>query len=132
MTLGTNWKGWLQLGLVATLGFVMPSESSASPTAPWIYYDGQTGPGVECVQLVLIFCAGQQIAYDGVYGPATRQSVMNLQRVFQLSYIDGVVGPETGDALKILGNSTKCIIPLHGHERIFDLYQCQQHVPTRS
>src|SRR5688572_14566123 len=99
-------KRWIQLGVVAAAALMPAAESAANtdPRTPWIYYDGQTGPAVDCVQVVLIFCAGQQISFDGKYGPQTRQAVINLQRLFNLQ-MDGVVGPATGEALKFVGNS---------------------------
>ncbi|MEV6103643.1 peptidoglycan-binding domain-containing protein [Streptomyces sp. NPDC051940] len=65
---------------------------------------GNTGLGVEALQDALKRCYGQNIAVDGIYGPATEQAVRNAQH-FHNVYggaglaEDGVYGPRTGAVL---------------------------------
>lgn len=53
------------------------------------------------LQGVLRRKAGQAIAVDGDFGPATDQAVRNLQQFFGLT-VDGVVGPKTWAVLDML------------------------------
>lgn len=62
---------------------------------------GATGRAVSSLQLALNQVAGQGLAEDGQFGPATDHSVRNLQRFFRLA-VDGVVGPATWSLLDYL------------------------------
>lgn len=55
---------------------------------------GNQGPAVGVLQDSLRRCYGQGIAYDNIYGPQTRQAVINVQRRIGVA-ADGVFGPIT-------------------------------------
>jgi peptidoglycan hydrolase-like protein with peptidoglycan-binding domain len=131
MLAGTSSKRLALYGLAAAIGLVAPSESSANPNprTQWIWYDGQTGHAVTCVQEVLAYCTGHQMPMDGVYGPITRAAVYDLQRFFNLVQ-DGVVGPETGEALKYVGEH--CVFPMVGLFDYWNYRGCQPVVPTKT
>ncbi|WP_050530783.1 peptidoglycan-binding protein [Pseudaestuariivita atlantica] len=61
---------------------------------------GDRGPEVTELQQVLNLRLGLDLDTDGVFGPATRATVMEFQRQNGLT-IDGVVGPNTAAALGI-------------------------------
>lgn len=44
---------------------------------------------------------GQQLAIDGVFGPETRQAVLNFQAQAGVAPLDGIVGPLTWEAIEI-------------------------------
>lgn len=44
---------------------------------------------------------GQRIAMDGVFGPETRQAVINFQAQAGVQPIDGIVGPRTWTAIEV-------------------------------
>lgn len=81
---------------VTTAVLVTAPTASADPSAPNLRR-GSTGPAVECVQMALNI-ANQNVAVDGVFGQATYNGVINVQRLFNLS-TDGIVGRNTGEAL---------------------------------
>lgn len=60
--------------------------------------EGDRGPVVVVLQTVMRDKAGQSIATDGIFGPATATAVRNVQRVFGL-VADGIVGPRTWQAI---------------------------------
>ncbi|WP_221437797.1 peptidoglycan-binding domain-containing protein [Schaalia hyovaginalis] len=64
--------------------------------------------GLAELQYSLKRCNGQQIAVDGVYGPATEQAVKNVQYAHGL-YVDGVYGPATGSAMTWKAYNGSCI-----------------------
>ena len=108
----------------------MPAEASANPdpSTPWIRYDGHSGPAVFCIQVILTVCTGHsQVELDSIYGPVTRQGVIDMQIFFDLG-ADGIVGPDTGEAFKLVGQN--CFVPLVG--RVWESYGCQAAVPTKS
>jgi peptidoglycan hydrolase-like protein with peptidoglycan-binding domain len=122
----------LTLALVAGLlaaGVVVPSAARANPNSPYIAADGQRGRGVWCVQEGLRRYAGFTGAVDGVYGPQTRQAVINLQAFFGLR-ADGVVGPDTGEAVRTLFYLDGPVTYLD--PKLFWEVNCQASVPTRS
>lgn len=113
--------------LAATV--VAPAVAQANPGSPYIYYDGQRGRGVWCVQEGLRRYAGFTGAVDGVYGPQTRQAVINLQAFFSLQ-ADGVVGRATGEVVRTLfylDGPISYIDP-----KLFWEVNCQAYVPTIS
>jgi peptidoglycan hydrolase-like protein with peptidoglycan-binding domain len=55
---------------------------------------GSSGPNVKALQLQLNYATGTHLVVDGMFGAATNQAVVNLQKFFHLP-IDGVVGPKT-------------------------------------
>lgn len=69
---------------------------------PWAR-TGSTGPAVEELQQKLN-AAGADPALDpdGIFGPLTRQAVINFQRDNGLG-VDGIVGPETWGAIDAMG-----------------------------
>lgn len=54
---------------------------------------------VEVLQRVLNHKAGQNLAPDGFYGPATEQAVRNVQQWVGIT-VDGIAGPQTWGVLK--------------------------------
>jgi Putative peptidoglycan binding domain len=61
---------------------------------------GSTGGYVKSAQALLRDKCGQNIAIDGVYGPATTQSVKNLQAFFKVpGGVDGILGPNSWSTL---------------------------------
>jgi len=60
---------------------------------------GSRGPWVTYLQRLLVR-DNQRIRVDGIFGPATRQAVINVQRFFRL-VPDGIVGPKTWGALHL-------------------------------
>ncbi|WP_368388653.1 peptidoglycan-binding protein [Schaalia turicensis] len=69
---------------------------------------GSENRGVAELQYSLKRCNGQQIAVDGVYGPATEQAIKNVQYTHGL-YVDGVYGPATGNAMTWKAYNGSCI-----------------------
>lgn len=69
---------------------------------------GSENRGVAELQYSLKRCNGQQIAVDGVYGPATEQAIKNVQYTHGL-YVDGVYGPATGSAMTWKAYNGSCI-----------------------
>ncbi len=68
------------------------------PQAGWNYYRfGDTGPVVYAIQY-LLRSDGYSLVADGIFGPATRTAVVNLQTAHGLA-ADGIVGPDTWQAL---------------------------------
>lgn len=62
---------------------------------------GSTGLAVFYLQSILDKHAGQNIVQDGVFGPNTKQAVINMQRLFKLTP-DGIVGPASWAVLNYL------------------------------
>jgi hypothetical protein len=96
----------LALALAMSFAAFVPQIARANPSASWIYA-GQCPPppgsaAVKCVQWVLDEYASHPMPQDGCFGSLTEAGVMDLQRFFGLQDIDGVVGPETGDALHLI------------------------------
>ena len=67
---------------------------------------GSTGADVKRLQAILLHVFGQtsQITVvDGIFGPKTKEAVMNAQRILQGGYptlvVDGIVGPMTWQAI---------------------------------
>ena len=61
---------------------------------------GDRGPEVKELQETLNLVLGLDLDADGIFGPATKASVMEFQRMRGLN-IDGVVGPNTKSSLGI-------------------------------
>jgi len=66
---------------------------------------GTTGPGVKSLQCDLDFIysnhPAEQIAIDGIFGPATQGLVENFQACVHIT-VDGIVGPQTKNRISIL------------------------------
>lgn len=65
---------------------------------------GDSGPGVAALQKAANLCYHQGLKVDGLYGPATRQAVINIQN-FHKYYgayvpVDGIFGPYTSAAME--------------------------------
>jgi len=106
VALGGGKKLVSALTLALSLAVLAPELASASPSAA-IIYPGEcpSPPGsaaVKCVQWVLDEYANHPMPQDGCFGPLTEAGVRDLQLFFGLKYIDGIVGPETGDALYLI------------------------------
>jgi len=87
---------------LATAGIVSygrPAYSSSSAPAPTaqlrpVLRIGSRGPAVTELQNLLNAKANGLLVVDGIFGPATRTAVLNVQRFFELTQ-DGIVGPQT-------------------------------------
>ncbi len=62
---------------------------------------GSTGLAVFYLQSILDNHCGQKIVQDGMFGPNTKQAVINMQRLFKLT-VDGIVGPASWQVLNYL------------------------------
>ena len=60
---------------------------------------GSIGPLVEFLQNILKQLGYYSGAIDGVFGNNTRNAVIRFQRNFSLPQVDGIVGPQTWNAL---------------------------------
>jgi hypothetical protein len=81
-------------------GFV----SGSTVTYKCTLSQGRTGYPVKLLQESLRFCYGQNIAADGVFGPATRSALIAAQRSVGVA-ADGVYGPVTAKAIQHSGYS---------------------------
>ncbi|GGY65431.1 peptidoglycan-binding domain-containing protein [Streptomyces omiyaensis] len=94
-------------------GVVTGGTASASTTAAYIGngYPNNTH-GVWCVQRMINYAIDRgrywgvaKVAEDGVWGPKTRQAVIDVQKgTGGFLTPDGVVGPRTGDMLMFEGD----------------------------
>jgi peptidoglycan hydrolase-like protein with peptidoglycan-binding domain len=74
------------------------TQSSAPFIPPWpVLQQGRDGVNVTALQYQLRH-HGQDITADGLFGPVTRQAVMNFQSQKGL-VVDGIVGAQTWPAL---------------------------------
>lgn len=64
---------------------------------------GSKGPHVKGLQGLLIAKAGQRLAMDGDFGPATERAVRNVQTYLRLG-TDGIVGVKTWTVLLTIPN----------------------------
>ncbi|MEV8588327.1 peptidoglycan-binding domain-containing protein [Streptomyces sp. NPDC051180] len=94
-------------------GTVTGGSASASTGASYIgngYPNGTTA--VRCVQHLINYAIDRgrywgvaKVAEDGIWGPKTRQAVIDVQRGTGGSLsVDGIVGPRTGDMLMFEGD----------------------------
>lgn len=60
---------------------------------------GSRGENVRKLQIYLNQL-GQNVATDGVFGPETRQAVINFQAQSGATPLDGIVGPRTWEAIE--------------------------------
>jgi peptidoglycan hydrolase-like protein with peptidoglycan-binding domain len=84
---------------------VPPPANYAAPTDPglcWLVTSPyMSGEHIRWGQRFFNTCCSQSLDEDGIYGPLTRESVVNFQRFFSL-LIDGVVGPETWNCMRYI------------------------------
>ncbi|MFG3229679.1 peptidoglycan-binding protein [Kitasatospora sp. NPDC048194] len=76
-------------GVTAILTCAAPAH--ADPNTTYLSY-GDRGVGVKCVQIAV------GVTADSVWGPDTDRAVRAFQRS-HFGHADGIVGPQTGDAL---------------------------------
>jgi peptidoglycan hydrolase-like protein with peptidoglycan-binding domain len=89
--------------------FVRPAFNSSNNNC-YMHQYKQSGSGVTRLQHALWFCYGQDIEFDGVFGPATAAALANAQRAEGIT-ADGKYGPQTRNALRwnnFNGNVSYC------------------------
>lgn len=80
--------------------YYIPTTSNGSRVRDCVLSQGNQGTGVKWLQHTLNVCYGQGLAADGIFGPATRTAVKNVQAYLKknrssLIVVDGVFGPQT-------------------------------------
>ncbi|WP_304619340.1 polysaccharide deacetylase family protein [Salipaludibacillus sp. CUR1] len=75
-----------------------PSEPAAS-LPDGVYNIGHTGEPVEHIQSALN-SAGANLTVDGIYGPKTRDAVLDFQSGYSSLVNDGIYGPQTKSQLR--------------------------------
>jgi len=89
--------------------FARPAYNSVSLNC-YMHQYKQSGSGVRRLQEALTFCYRQDIAWDGVFGPATAAALANAQRAEGIP-ADGKYGPQTRDSMRwnlFNGNVSYC------------------------
>jgi hypothetical protein len=132
-------KGMLVFAIAfALIGGSYTAYRSFATTSPWLnqavffqcpningipgtIQEGNTGNCVKLAQYTLIHFAGQNIALDGQFGPATKNAVINLQRISGLS-ATGVVNTATWFTMVVLVNNHTASSPSFNPQTI--LYYC--------
>src|SRR5690349_25126799 len=66
--------------------------------AECVMAQGNQSSGVTAMQRALKTCHGKSIATDGIFGPATRTALIQVQRALGVND-DGVYGPKTGSKM---------------------------------
>jgi hypothetical protein len=84
--------------IVACFAAHSDPQPAPAPSLPTLRM-GSSGPNVKALQLQLNYATGTHLTVDGMFGAATNQAVVNLQKFFHLP-IDGVVGAKTWFALE--------------------------------
>ncbi len=92
MALSRFYLVWMA-SLLVTLGTVFAPEASLAAMK-----SGDRGAEVRQIQIALVRAGFDPGQADGVFGPKTRQAILQLQRAKGLD-VDGVVGPKTLGAL---------------------------------
>lgn len=81
-------------------GSYIAKVPASSTSYDCIMAQGAQGEHVRALQLALSICHGYTTGgIDGIYGPATRNAVMALQRASGIA-ADGVYGPQTRTKVK--------------------------------
>ncbi|NYH77659.1 peptidoglycan hydrolase-like protein with peptidoglycan-binding domain [Actinopolyspora biskrensis] len=85
-------NGTTALPTCTTVVQYLPATSDKS----WdcLLEQGISNHAVKGLQISLNNCNGQSLAEDGIYGPATRSAVADVQRSAGIA-VDGVYGPNT-------------------------------------
>lgn len=78
--------------------YLKPTVGNDTGNTNCVLGRGNQGTGVFWLQQALWRCYGQNIARDGIFGPATQQAVRNAQRFHRIA-VDGVFGPQTSRAM---------------------------------
>jgi peptidoglycan hydrolase-like protein with peptidoglycan-binding domain len=114
------------VGLTAAVS-LLPNAANASTSSQTLAL-GSQGDGVVCVQKGLKEFANQgYLTVDGIYGPQTRQAVINFQSFLNIQPIDGKVGKKTGDMIRYLYYKN----PGGSQENLwFWLINCESTVPV--
>lgn len=87
-------RPWTAFGLIAVLNYGGTGTHQVHPQLK----KGDVGQAVRELQHKLDIGAGQHIGVDGIFGAATEQGVLNIQRLFQLPQ-DGICGAKTWAAV---------------------------------
>ena len=94
---------------VATSGTTIPGDADCPAYTEATSYPVQqcdSGTAVLAIQNALTF-AGENVAYDGAFGPATDAAVRRFQAANSL-VVDGIVGPQTWDAMLAGARRERC------------------------
>jgi len=93
----------ISLGMISTGTTTAYAASSCSASSMYAdtagYHVDVTGNGVVALQKTVYYCYGQNIEFDGVFGPATEATVKKVQAGHGL-IADGVYGPNTRDGIR--------------------------------
>ncbi|GAA1085182.1 MULTISPECIES: peptidoglycan-binding domain-containing protein [Kitasatospora] len=87
---------------VADMGVFVPGTAGGSVDC--VLGVGNQGEAVDVLQSAMHYCYGENIAADGVFGPATKAALRRVQSTAGV-YPDGVYGPQTRNAMLFLGHS---------------------------
>ncbi len=87
-------------GVVGVAGIATATGEAMAYTWP-TYSRGSENPDIGAIQLLLGEHGYYLDSYDNIYGPETESTVYAFQRDHGLSGVDGIVGPETWDALTV-------------------------------
>ncbi|MBT3151501.1 peptidoglycan-binding protein [Streptomyces sp. CHD11] len=80
--------------------YYISTTSNGSKNRNCVLSQGNQGTGVKWLQYTLNVCYDQGLAADGIFGPATRTAVRNVQSYLKRTknsavVVDGVFGPQT-------------------------------------
>ncbi|WP_156727795.1 peptidoglycan-binding domain-containing protein [Streptomyces apocyni] len=80
--------------------YYIPTTYNNSADRNCVLSQGNQGTGVKWLQHSLNQCYDQKLVADGIYGPATRNAVKNVQSYLKRTrsssiVVDGVFGPQT-------------------------------------
>ncbi|PJN27720.1 peptidoglycan-binding protein [Kitasatospora sp. CB02891] len=84
---------------VPNLGVFFPGTSSGSTDC--MLGVGNQSEAVNVLQSAMTYCNGENVAIDGVFGPATKNALIRLQSRLGVA-ADGVYGPQTRNAMHFM------------------------------